>query len=151
MVFNVYSTFSFVLCIIVSITFVIINRNLRSFRIYVFFWGYLSSKYINSIALSNQSNTIAQIITPAENTSISSETSSQPTVQAQANEQPAPAPVAAQRRNPEFQEPQGDREDDWLGILHNTVSFIILFSIIYFYSSFERFFVICVVVFFLFL
>lgn len=117
----------------------------------MFLFGYLSSKYINSLALSNQSNPIAQILTPAENTLISSETLSQPAVQAQANEQPAPPPVAAQRRNPDFQEPQGDREDDWLGILHNTVSFIILFSIIYYYSSFERFFVICVVVFFLFL
>lgn len=32
-----------------------------------------------------------------------------------------------------------DREDDWLGTLHNLVSFFILLSIVYYYSSLERF------------
>lgn len=48
---------------------------------------------------------------------------------------PRPAPV------PQAQ-PDGDREDDWLSLLHNAVSFIVLFSIIYYYSSLERFLVI---------
>lgn len=31
-----------------------------------------------------------------------------------------------------------EREDDWLSLLHNAVSFLILFCIVYYYSSFER-------------
>ncbi|RNA11221.1 Homocysteine-responsive endoplasmic reticulum-resident ubiquitin-like domain member 2 [Brachionus plicatilis] len=38
-----------------------------------------------------------------------------------------------------------DREDDWLGTLHNVVSFLILLSIVYYYSSLERFFFIFVI------
>jgi hypothetical protein len=41
----------------------------------------------------------------------------------------------------------GEREDDWLSMLHNIVSFLILFSIIYFYSSLERFMLIVTIVF----
>ncbi len=40
----------------------------------------------------------------------------------------------------------GEREDDWLGTLHNIVSFLVLFSIIYYYSSLERFLVIFTIV-----
>ena len=36
----------------------------------------------------------------------------------------------------------GEREDDWLGTLHNIVSFMVLFFLIYVYSSFERFMII---------
>lgn len=39
-----------------------------------------------------------------------------------------------------------DREDDWLGTLHNIVSFLVLFCIVYYYSSLERFLVIFVIV-----
>lgn len=106
----------------------------------------LSLKYVNSLTASDEGVPVAP--SPVPN---SLEQAQEHPHNERDEAQPAglaPAP----RRNQEFaQEPQGDREDDWLGILHNTVSFIILFTIIYYYSSFERFFVICLIVFFLFL
>lgn len=35
-----------------------------------------------------------------------------------------------------------EREDDWLSLLHNFCSFLVLFSIVYFYSSFTRFLIV---------
>ena len=61
---------------------------------------------------------------------------------------PAP-PVANQAALGGAAQDMGDREDDWLGILHNICSFLILFSIIYYYSSFERFVLIFSIVFIL--
>ena len=52
---------------------------------------------------------------------------------------PAPAPQAPQ--------PEGERDDDWLSLLHTIISFLVLFSIIYYYSSLERFLVIFAIVF----
>ena len=51
---------------------------------------------------------------------------------------PQPA-AAAPAANAPANDGLGDREDDWLGTLHNIVSFLVLFSIIYYYSSLERF------------
>lgn len=111
----------------------------------------LSSNYINSIV-----PVIQQSSTTSANTINQEQTSQgQPIPQPAAPvQQDQPPPELAQipqpvRRNQDIQDPQGDREDDWLGILHNVVSFLVLFSIIYYYSSIERFFVICVVVLFL--
>lgn len=64
-----------------------------------------------------------------------------------ANRQQAPAPPPPQpqpqapQRNQQNNEP-GEREDDWLSILNNIVSFLVLFSVIYYYSSLERFLII---------
>jgi hypothetical protein len=61
--------------------------------------------------------------------------------------QPEPQQPRAQQRNRQANNNDGaDREDDWLGMLHNFVSFIVLFSIIYYYSSLERFLVIFTIV-----
>ncbi len=62
-------------------------------------------------------------------------------------QQGAPAAAEPQRAPPQpaanvANDGLGDREDDWLGTLHNIVSFLVLFSIIYYYSSLERFLVI---------
>ena len=57
----------------------------------------------------------------------------------------AAAPVAEAPEAPMAAAPLDagvDRDDDWLGILHNLLSFILTFSVIYFYSSLERFLVI---------
>ena len=35
-----------------------------------------------------------------------------------------------------------EREDDWLSFLHNFCSFLILFSIVYFYSTLTRFMIV---------
>ena len=56
---------------------------------------------------------------------------------------PAPAAAAANNNN---NNDVGEREDDWLGTLHNIVSFLVLFCIIYYYSSIERFLVIFTIV-----
>lgn len=57
---------------------------------------------------------------------------------------PEPQPQAQQARAPAAPAAQaeGERDDDWLSLLHNCVSFLVLFSIIYYYSSPERFIVI---------
>jgi hypothetical protein len=60
-------------------------------------------------------------------------------------QQPPIQPQPQQRRVPNNND-LGDREDDWLSTLHNIVSFMVLFSIIYYYSSLERFLVIFAVV-----
>lgn len=62
----------------------------------------------------------------------------QPQAQQAQQARPAAAAPAAQ--------PEGEREDDWLSLLHNCVSFLVLFSIIYYYSSLERFIVIFTIV-----
>lgn len=59
----------------------------------------------------------------------------QPADGVQRDAQARPAPQAAAQ-------PEGEREDDWLGLLHNAVSLIVLFSIGYYYSSLERFLII---------
>lgn len=53
-----------------------------------------------------------------------------------------PEAPAAQAAQPQEAPPVADRDDDWLGMIHNILSFILTFSVIYFYSSFERFLVI---------
>lgn len=77
---------------------------------------------------------------------------SQPVNQPQANN-PAPEPQPAAEQRP-AQQPRAarnqanndaDREDDWLGMLHNCISFLILLSIVYYYSSLERFLIILAV------
>ena len=39
-----------------------------------------------------------------------------------------------------------ERDDDWLSILHNFCSFLVLFSIVYFYSTLTRFIMVLFVV-----
>jgi hypothetical protein len=61
--------------------------------------------------------------------------------------QPAAAAAAAVAARPAQQAQQQainpDREEnDWLSFLNNCVSFLVLFSIIFYYSSFQRFLVI---------
>lgn len=67
--------------------------------------------------------------------------------QVAAREQQAAPPQnrAAAAPNPAPQ-PEAEREDDWLSLLHNAVSFLVLFSIIYYYSSLERFLIIFTIV-----
>ncbi len=65
-------------------------------------------------------------------------------------EQHAPAvepvqPPANNNPNIDNNNDIGEREDDWLGMLHNVVSFMVLFFLIYVYSSFERFIVIFII------
>lgn len=58
---------------------------------------------------------------------------------------PVPAPAPAQNRaapRAAAANADGAVDDDWLSLLHNVVSFLVLFSIIYYYSSMERFLVI---------
>ena len=52
----------------------------------------------------------------------------------------APAQPQAPNRAPAPAQPNdaGEREDDWLSLMHNAISFLILFCIVYYYSSFER-------------
>ena len=82
----------------------------------------------------------------------------EPTVQSSSTnlpqaETPAPEqqPQAEQRPAQQQRAPRNqatndaDREDDWLGMLHNCISFLILLSIVYYYSSLERFLIILVV------
>jgi hypothetical protein len=73
-------------------------------------------------------------------------------------QQPPAAPAAAANQAPVpnvaaagANDGLGEREDDWLGTLHNIVSFLVLFSIIYYYSSLERFLIIFVIIVTLFL
>lgn len=72
--------------------------------------------------------------------------------QQQAQAQPAP-PVPPQQparnRQANNNNDVGERDDDWLSMLHNIVSFLVLFSIIYYYSSLERFLLIISIVFIL--
>lgn len=80
-------------------------------------------------SLNNPSNPISQeqprpINNPVENQEQAQEPEQQP-------QQAQPRPAQAQM--------DGEREDDWLSLLHNAVSFLVLFSIIYYYSSIERF------------
>ena len=65
--------------------------------------------------------------------------------QPQEQQQPAAQQPARERANNNNND-IGDREDDWLSTLHNIVSFMVLFSIIYYYSSLERFLVIFAIV-----
>ena len=71
----------------------------------------------------------------------------------QINPEPAPPQPQPQPRNRPANNNNnnnndaGEREDDWLSMLHNIVSFIVLFSIIYYYSSVERFLLIVSIVF----
>jgi hypothetical protein len=71
--------------------------------------------------------------------------------QQQAQAQPAPAPPQQPARNRQANNNNdvGERDDDWLSMLHNIVSFLVLFSIIYYYSSLERFLLIISIVFIL--
>lgn len=66
--------------------------------------------------------------------------------QDQAQAQPQPQPQPQPQRRVANNNDLGEREDDWLSTLHNIVSFMVLFSIIYFYSSLERFLVIFAIV-----
>jgi 3-oxoacyl-ACP reductase-like protein len=71
----------------------------------------------------------------------------QPVPEAAQPPQPAaPAAAAAQQNRPAAGEAAAERDDDWLSLLHNVVSFLVLFSIIYYYSSIERFLVIFTIV-----
>jgi hypothetical protein len=59
-----------------------------------------------------------------------------------AMEAAAPAAPVVPPPPPRDQDLGLEREDDWLGMLHNFCSFILLFSIIFYYSSLERFIII---------
>jgi hypothetical protein len=70
-----------------------------------------------------------------------------PPEQNQQNAAPIPDNIREnQNRANQIAQDGGDREDDWLGLLHNVCSFLVLFSIIYYYSTLERFLVIFTIV-----
>ncbi len=81
---------------------------------------------------------------------LTDQSSEQQAEQVQAPQQqqpePQPQPQQQQQRRVANNNDIGDREDDWLSTLHNIVSFMVLFSIIYYYSSLERFLVIFAIV-----
>lgn len=64
------------------------------------------------------------------------------------NPQPPPVPEQQQQPAPAVADPPPPDgvEDDWLSLIHNCVSFLVLFSIIFYYSSIERFLVILSIV-----
>jgi hypothetical protein len=67
----------------------------------------------------------------------------QENVQNPNNNQPA-APVNNNNIDPDIR--AEEREDDWLSLLHNLCSFLVLFSIVYFYSTLTRFLIVLVAV-----
>lgn len=73
----------------------------------------------------------------------------QPAHNNQAPPQEAQPPPQAARHAPAAAAPPAEvveRDDDWLSLLHTIVSFLVLLSIIYYYSSLERFMVIFAIV-----
>lgn len=119
--------------------------------------NYLQSFVTQTNLISSPPNIATTILNQTLSSSIATSTATantEPEVNEPANEpppqqepEPAPQPEVqqprAQQRNRQANNNDGvDREDDWLGMLHNVVSFIVLFSIIYYYSSLERFLVI---------
>ena len=112
-----------------------------------------SSNYLQSIGI------IGSVPCPATAATSSATTTTQETQQpAEDGQQQAPPAARPAAAAPQVNQAalggvaaqdMGDREDDWLGILHNICSFLILFSIIYYYSSFERFVLIFSIVFIL--
>jgi hypothetical protein len=95
---------------------------------------YSSLNYMQSLGVREQVQTVSDATVPEQQ-------------QPMAEEQP---------QQPQFQNDleinrNEEREDDWLSLLHNLCSFLILFSIIYFYSSFTRFLMVFGVVVLLFL
>lgn len=73
----------------------------------------------------------------------------QPQINNNNNQQAAPVPEQQQQQQPApaaADPPPPDVEDDWLSLIHNCVSFLVLFSIIFYYSSIERFLVILSIV-----
>ena len=65
--------------------------------------------------------------------------------QAQAQQQAAAQPA----RNRQANNDAIERDDDWLSMLHNVIYLLVLFSIIYYNSSLERFLLIISIVFIL--
>ncbi|CAF0754912.1 unnamed protein product [Brachionus calyciflorus] len=104
-------------------------------------YNHMYMNYINSmLQLNIQSQPTTESVRSAETPAQFGQTQPVP------EPQPEPRPAQPQRA-PQNQanNNDGDREDDWLGMLHNFVSFLIFLSIVYYYSSFERFLVIFVV------
>ena len=66
------------------------------------------------------------------------------------NAPPPPVPEQQQQQQPApavaDPPPLEGVENDWLSLIHNCVSFVVLFSIIFYYSSIERFLVILSIV-----
>jgi hypothetical protein len=116
----------------------------------LFFFKFLSSNYLNSL------NSVVNSNMPLlDGNQIINESSTQHQEQGEAPgdipAQPVPQPQAAQNRAARgaANNDGAERDDDWLSLLHNVVSFVVLFSIIYYYSSVERFLVIFSIVFIL--
>lgn len=111
---------------------------------------YMNSNYLNSL------NSVVNSNMPLlDGNQIINESSTQHQEQVEAPgdipAQPVPQPQAAQNRAARgaANNDGAERDDDWLSLLHNVVSFVVLFSIIYYYSSVERFLVIFSIVFIL--
>lgn len=98
---------------------------------------------MNYINLSNP------IISQTRNGSIESSIGETPESQQPEERQEQQAQERQQGQAPRVERNQvnndAEREDDWLGTLHNLVSFFILLSIVYYYSSLERFLLIFII------
>ena len=105
-----------------------------------------SSNYIRSLN-TNQNINFAPLSGDSRETSVpSNDSAAQNNMRQDAGEDIAPAPQlappqAAPAGRPAAQPAEG--EEDWLSMLHNFVSFLVLFTVIYFYSSIER----CIIIF----
>lgn len=92
----------------------------------------------------NYLNLSNPIISQMRNESIGRIIGDSPSVSQQAEVRPEQQPQERQQEQaPRLERNQAnndaEREDDWLSTLHNVVSFVILLSIVYYYSSLERF------------
>lgn len=113
-------------------------------------YSHMYSNYLNSISPSsgfgNQAN-LGQLLEQDQTARVQNVENEQPEVaQPDAPAPQPPQPVRNQLNNNNNDLNVGDREDDWLGVLHNVVSFLVLFSIVYYYSSLERFLIIFAIV-----
>jgi len=135
-------------CLIFEKTILLQDFNDLFFLKQLALYNYMYSNYMQSISLSiedplintnfaqfNETATIVPDALPQDQTP-------------QAQPQPPP-PQPARNRQANNNNDVGERDDDWLSMLHNIVSFFVLFSIIYYYSSLERFLLIISIVFIL--
>ncbi len=106
--------------------------------------NYLQSQISFGFQVQNSNLTLLQNLVDSSNQHLRPDIPTQ-----NENQQPEiPQPPPQARPVPAAQPPQPEveRDDDWLSLLHTIVSFLVLFSIIYYYSSLERFLVIFAIV-----
>ena len=111
---------------------------------------YIQSQANQAQSMNANSSYMPNTATPVTRvTSNRVEVEQQPARQ-QMNNQPPQAPEQQQqpeaRPAPAVADQAQEVEDDWLSLVHNCVSFLVLFSIIFYYSSIERFLVILSIV-----